>query len=363
LAAVSRTRWITRGSEGFDAVAFMAPLSGDPFYVEYYEKAVAEFAPKMNPEALATLKDLKRDIAATDGLFSPFFDLYISAGPDATLGELLSSLDHPALLKAPLRASVYWDEYGEETWKRFVQRAPILRKILIAMREAGFPEFRRAIFDATAARRIPELRRRLAAADVVAEVEYFTGRKFDPEIEIILLEFCKPHGVKVIGQKFLTGIEYDDRIAIQTAAHELLHPPVDMRGRAATAALAVLRRDTVLQRIVKEHDPAFGYSTLEGILNEDLVKSLDQVISERLGVSDDPALRFVQQDGGMHVLAAGFYGLLKQTGFARTGGNLEQWLLGAATNGLLEPASLHAAAGLVMKRDPGRLWAPPPVAS
>ena len=60
----------------------------------------------------------------------------------------------------------------------------------------------------------------------------------------------------------------------------------------------------------------------------------------------------------MHVLAAGFYGLLMQTGFASTGGNLEQWLLRATTGGLLAPPSLHAAAGLVMKRDPGRLWAP-----
>lgn len=357
----SRTRWITRGSEGFDALAFLAPLSGDPFYVRYYEKEVAEFTPRMRPEALESLRELKRQVAATDGMLSPFFYLPFSAGPDATIANLLHSLDHAAeILRPPFRASVYWEDDGEGIWRRFVERAPVLRSILVALGEAGFPEFRRDIFDPVAARRLPKLRERLASADVITEVERYTGRRFDPEIEVILLEFSKPHGVKVIGQKFLTGIEYDDRIAIQTAAHELLHPPVDMGGRAATAALAVLRQDRLLEQILAERDPQYGYGTLEALLNEDLVKALDQVISERLGVGDDPALRFARQDGGMHVLAAGFYGLLRRTGFARTGGRLEQWLFRAATGGLLAPPSLHGAAALVMKRDPGRLWTATP---
>ncbi len=353
----SRTRWVIRGSEGFDALAFLAPLSGDPFYVHYYEKAVAEFTPQMNPKALEMLRVLKREVAATDGMISPFFYLPFSAGPDATIDDLLHSLDHAArILRPPFRASVYWDDDGEGTWRRFLERAPALRSILVALRDAGFSAFRHNIFDPIAAERVPSLRQRLASADVISEVERYTGRHFDPEIEVILLEFSKPHGVKVIGQKFLTGIEYDDRIAIQTAAHELLHPPVDMHGRAAKVALAVLRNDELLQRILAERDPAYGYGTLEGLLNEDLVKSLDQVISERLGVGDDPALRFSKQDGGMHVLAAGFYGLLRQTGFARTGGNLEQWLYRVATNGMLAPPSLHGAAAIVTKRDPNRLW-------
>ena len=39
-----KTRWIVRGSEGLDALSFLSPLSGDPFYVDYYQKEVAEFA-------------------------------------------------------------------------------------------------------------------------------------------------------------------------------------------------------------------------------------------------------------------------------------------------------------------------------
>ncbi|HJS41659.1 MAG TPA: hypothetical protein VJ763_09710, partial [Sphingomicrobium sp.] len=52
--AAMKTRWIVRGSEGFDALSFLSPLSGDPFYLRYYEKEIAEFAPKMPTEAMTT---------------------------------------------------------------------------------------------------------------------------------------------------------------------------------------------------------------------------------------------------------------------------------------------------------------------
>ena len=44
-----RTKWIVRGSEGLDALSFLSPLSGDPFYLEYYKDAVAQFAPRIPP--------------------------------------------------------------------------------------------------------------------------------------------------------------------------------------------------------------------------------------------------------------------------------------------------------------------------
>jgi len=356
-AKKSRTRWIVRGSEGFDAIAFMAPLSGDPFYTRYYEKEVAQFEPRMPRDAMAALRKLKAEVAATDGLLSPSFDLALSGGPDDTLGDILHSLDNAErILRPPLRASPYWEDDGDESWRRFMSRVPVVRSILVAMRDAGFPEFRAAIFDPKASTRLSQARERLAAVDVISEAERFTGRPFDPEIEVVLLEFSNPHGIKVIGQKFLTGIGYDDKITIQTAAHEILHPPVNMRGPAAKAALAVLNEDALLRRIVAEHDPAFGYSTMAGILDEDLVKALDQVISERLGVANDPAERWTEQDDGMHVLAAGFYGLMQETGFAKTGGNLEHWLLRQAKDGSLRPPKLHDVAAKVLKRAPDRLW-------
>lgn len=356
-AQAPRTRWIVRGSEGFDALSFMSPLAGDPFYTRYYEQAVATFAPLMPADAMTALRELKAQAAGANILLSPFLDLRFSGGPDATIGDLLHSLDNAeTVLLPPFQASPYW---SEGSWAPFIAARPAIRTVLSTMRDAGFSQFREALFGPKAATRLPQLRRRLAAVDVVAEVERFTGRTLDPTVEVVLLEFCKPHGIKVIGQKFISAIDWNDDVVIRTAGHELLHPPIDMNGEAANAALAVLRRDPLLQRIVAEHDPAFGYNSLEGLFDEDLASALDQLIAERLGFARDPAERWNLVDGGMHVLSAAFYQLMRDTGYAQIGGNLERWLLDNVAAGRLEPATLHAAASRVLGRPADRLWPVP----
>ncbi|HEX7946351.1 MAG TPA: hypothetical protein VF495_16910, partial [Phenylobacterium sp.] len=129
-----------------------------------------------------------------------------------------------------------------------------------------------------------------------------------------------------------------------------------MDGAAAKAALAVLGADPLFTRIVAEHDPTFGYNSLEGVLNEDTVQALDQIIAERLGFAAPPAKRWTDSDGGMHVLAAGLYGTLKAEGYDRTGGNIERWMGAAAKSGKLAPQRLHAAAAQVLGRPVDQLW-------
>jgi hypothetical protein len=354
-ATPMKTRWVVRGSEGFDALSFLSPLSGDPFYLKHYKKEVADFAPRMPAPAMATLKALKKRAEQANILFSPFLDLRFSAGPDATIDDLLASAADPDTRLLPkYQASPYWDhEPGD--WEEFKAALPGIITVLSGLKEAGFPAFRKAIVDPQSGR-MEELRTRLAGFDPIAGAESYTGRTFDPTIEIILLQFSNPHGIKVIGQRFLSGLSYPDEIHIRTAGHEILHPPLDPKGPAFTAALKVLERDPLLTRIVKEHNPKFGYNELDGLLDEDLVEALDQLIAERSGVAKEAGKRWATHDDGMHVLAAGFYGLMKQDGYARTGGNLERWLLDKARSGALAPRSLHVAAARVIGRSADRLW-------
>ena len=114
------------------------------------------------------------------------------------------------------------------------------------------------------------------------------------------------------GQTFLQAYDYDIPTTVRIAAHEMLHPPVPLDGPAARAALGVLSKDTLITRIVKEHDPRWGYTTLDGLLNEDLCQALDQLISEALGVGRNPADRWRKSDDGIHVLAAAFYGYFRE---------------------------------------------------
>ncbi len=237
------------------------------------------------------------------GLFSPNLNTILShADRDATLDDMIAALADPESIVHPTyQAGPYWDQ---KDWDWFVRHAPETRTILEAMKTAGFPAWRRERAGAALEAGLTMLRAALPAFDIIKVEEKLTGRTFDPRIDITLLQFSKPHGIKVHGQRFLQSADYDVGLTVRIAAHELLHPPVPMDGPTALAALAVLERDPLIPRIVREHDPRFGYTTLEGVLNEDLCQALDQTVSEVLGVARNPADRWRTQDDGMHVLAA-----------------------------------------------------------
>ena len=354
--ALVKTRWIVRDSEGFDALSFLSPLSGDPFYLRYYEKEVADFAPRMPAEAMATLKALKARSEKANILLSPFLDLRFSAGSDSSIDDLLTSAADPDVRLLPrFRGSPYWGDDDGSDWNEFKAALPAIATVLRGLKEGGFAQFRKQVI-APRLGRIAELRTKLAGFDPISGAEYYTGRTFDPMIEIILLQFSNPHGIKVIGQRFLSGITYPDEIHIRTAGHEILHPPLDKKGAAWAAALKVLEGDSLIARVLKEHDPKFGYNDLDGLLDEDITEALDQLIAEKAGIAKGPRERWADHDGGMHIIAAAVYGLMRQDGYAKSGGNLEQWLSRQARSGALAPPSLHAAAARVIGRPIDRLW-------
>ena len=358
-ASPNRTRWIVRGSEGFDALSFLSPLSGDAFYLSYYKDAVERFAPRMPAQAMATLRAIKGRSEQAKILLSPFLDVRFSAGADRSIDDLLATAADPDSRILPnFRASPYWDEADTNAWSQFKAALPLVESVLRALKAADFIQFRRDIIGPKQTR-MDELRAKLEHFDPIAGAEFYTGRKFDPTIEIVLLEFCKPHGIKVIGQRFLSAIDWPDDVHIRTAGHEILHPPLDKSRPAWTTASKVLAADPLLDRILNEHDAKYGYNSLDGLFEEDLVSAIDQLIAERSGLARNPRERWNEVDDGMHVLSAALYGLMKQDGYARTGGNLEDWLLRQARSGALAPKSLHAAAARVLGRPTDQLWRSP----
>lgn len=355
-APAPRTRWDVTDSEGLDALCFLGPLSGDPFYTHNYPEELARFLPRFSAEAIGTLQQLKASAKEQGSLLGPFLCVVFSAGPSGTLADLRGSLAEAEQRLLPrFRSSPYWDD---REWAWFIEARPALTRVLDALAAADFPAFRRHFLGDRVERRVAALRQRLTGVDIIAEQERLLGRRLQPDITIHLMHFSKPHGIKVIGQRFIAHLDYSDETVIRIAAHEILHPPFDVEHPSIRHALEVLRRDPLLARIVAEHDPSFGYATLDGLFDEDTAEALDQLISERVGVARLAGERWRGADDGMHVLAAGLYGLLKADGFDRTGGAIQDWLGRAARDGRLAPDSLHPAAASVLGLPSDRLWSP-----
>ena len=109
------------------------------------------------------------------------------------------------------------------------------------------------------------MRGKLASLDTIAEQKRLLGRKFtDPTIEVILLYFSQPHGIRIQEMRFLTYIDYPDWIVIRNADHEPIHPPFNKNDARIKVVLALLSRDELLNRIVKEHDKRYGLQLAGG---------------------------------------------------------------------------------------------------
>ena len=67
--------------------------------------------------------------------------------------------------------------------------------------------------------------------------------------------------------------------------------------------------DEKLSSMVFNHNPAFGYNSFEGFIEEDWVQALEQLISEKLNVTKPAEHRWKQSDDGMHVSAVTLYSL------------------------------------------------------
>lgn len=351
-----RTVWRVHGSEGQDAIAFLGPLSGREIYTRSYAEDVALFAPRLTEEIRAEVPALwARADEDGVGLLSPNLALILShAASDATLDDVLAALENPEVTIRPtLQAGTYWNEHD---WTWFVAHAPRIRAVFAGLKAAGFGSFLQERGGATLQAGLERLRGGLATYDIIRVEEKLTGRTFEPTIDITLLQFVKPHGIKVRGQRFLQSSDYDVATTVRIAAHELLHPPVPMDGPAALATLAVLEQDPVIPGVVTNHDPRWGYTTLDGMLNEDLCQALDQMVGEALGVARNPADRWRMSDDGIHVIAAGVYGLLRQDRWNRTGGSFEVWLAEAVRRGRFAPANFHAVAADVLERPVDKLW-------
>lgn len=346
LAASSTTHWDVRTSQGFDALCALNVLSGDDYYVKQYPDEAKAFAAPPYAHAREAARELKRVIKdQAGGIVSAFLTLIFSGGPDSSLTAILESAKHPAALEASFRASPFW---SMESWDRFRRVRPAVIAAFEAMHRAGFETLWAHLLGDPKAR-VETMRTDLARYDVLGEQERLIGHPLQGgHIEVILLWFSRPHGIRIQGGRFLTNIGYPTTVVLRNATHEPLHPPFDASDPQVAAAIATLGHDPLIAGIVAKHDSSFGYNTVAGYVDEDAVQAMEQIVCERLGVAKPAAERWPDADDGMHLLAAALYHLMKDSGFAERGGTFQKWFVEQVSAGELAPREVERCARAVM---------------
>ncbi len=349
------TQWRVRSSEGLDALLLLGAASGDVMQAEEYPEEIAWTRARLSPEALAALAQLDQALRVGAGrLTGPTLVNFFSAGPSDTVAEVIASAEDPArYLRPGMEAQPDWDE---EDYTQALQFLPLVATALRSLDAAGFSQWRQQTQGAAIEEGVARVRAAVEGYDVISENQRFLARRLDPEIEILILAFCKPYGIRIKGQRFISHYSWDAGVQLRTAGHEIFHAPYDEDDWRLWARLARLRADPWMNSIVANHDPRFGYNSFEGIVNEDSTQALDQIVAERLGVSRAPRERWRQSDGGMHMLAAALYHAMKEDGYDRRGGDYSEWLSSALDRGMLTPEQVQRRAQLVVGADTVTQW-------
>jgi hypothetical protein len=335
-----RTDWRISPSFKFDTLCFLNTLTGDSYYLEYYKDEYVKFEPQLTPATRTALANLKRKIKDENrNIISAFLCLYFSATDDQTLDEMLKTLENSKRMQSNLKRTLY---YSEDGWRLYESVREDLRTILRFLKNIRFDIYWEQNILPQINRKVVEIEKDLTKHNVIAEVETQVGFALTSNtIDVYMLYYSQPHGIKITGTRFLTDVAWPFRIVLRNAVHEMMHPPFDLANdRELKDAVTLLKADTFLMDKVLNHNPAFGYNSLEGFIEEDSVQALEQVINEKLQVEIEAHKRWKENDAGMHVFAVALYNVMKEENFNKQNEPFRSFLVRMIRSGKLSPGKI-----------------------
>ena len=336
------TNWDIEPSFKYDALCFLNILTADTFYLTYYKDEYEKFKPKLTPEVTKSLSELKRKLKDENGvIISASMCLYFSAVEDSTLDQMIKTIKNPVELKSNFEKTPYYDD---ESWKLFESVEPELTSILLFLKDIDFPGYWKTNILPKVEKKISEIEPDLPKYDVIGQNEYFLGFKLPSDkITIYMLYYSQPHGIKITGMRFLTDAAWPFKIVLRNAAHEMMHPPYDYKGDdELRAAIESLWKDDFLMDKVSNHNPSFGYNTLDGLIEEDCVQTLEQLINEKFGVDVDARKRWKASDDGIHVFAVALYQAMKEDNYNDSNLLFRDYLVSKIKSGKLGPGTIKS---------------------
>jgi hypothetical protein len=335
------TDWQLKASLKYDALCLLNALSGDPYYLHYYQAEYDHFHPLFTPDEQAAFAQLKHVIKDEGhGIVSAKLALYYSAVDDETLPEMIRTAHNSAAMETALKNTSYWSADG---WQNYEAARPSMEVALRALDRVGFTTYWTANARPKIEKRIAELSPELPKYNIIPAIEGFLGFPLSSQtITVYLLAYSEPHGIRITGLRFLTHVSYPFSIVLHNAIHEPMHPPYHADDPKVREAIDLLGRDPLVIDKVQHHDPSFGYNTTAGYIEEDSVQALEQLVSEKFGVGRNACQYWREQDGGMHILAVAMYTGYKQA-YSATPVSYSQWFTHAVQNGQLRGGQLEKA--------------------
>lgn len=336
-----QTNWQIEPSLIYDSICLLNTLTADPFYLKYYKSEYEEFKKKLTGPVRNALAGLKQKIKDKNkSVISAFLCLYFSATENKTLDDMLKTIGQSDLMQKKLKKTPYYSEYS---WQLYESVREELEVIFLFLKDIQFESYWRKYILPKAYEKIRKIQKELSKYNITAEVEAHLGFKLSSHrITVYLLYFSKPHAIKITGTRFLTNVDWPFKITVRNAVHEMMHPPFNRADKKLKVAVDLLKKDKFLMDRVLNHDPAYGYNTFDGFIEEDCVHALEQIINEKLQIEIDPQKKWKETDGGMHVFAAALYSVMKKKNFPKNNEAFSDFLIRMIQTGELAPGKIKS---------------------
>jgi uncharacterized protein YcaQ len=149
----------------------MNALSGDPYYLHYYQAEFDHFNPLFTPAEQESFQHLKTIIKNGDGdIISAKLSLYFSATQDETLEQMIQTTRDSSRMRAALMETPYWSANG---WAVYEKARPHLESALKALQRVGFAQY----WDSNARRQIEKriVENRVVFADGDRRILFLRG--------------------------------------------------------------------------------------------------------------------------------------------------------------------------------------------
>lgn len=351
----AETEWDITSAPGLEAILLIGAVGGDVLQADIYTDTIAYIRNNLDPDALEAIDRLDQHLRVDNGrLTGPSLAYVLSAGSLQTIDDVIHTASNSDEIIRPALEGT--DGWSSERYEDITTHLPDVILALEGLRELDFDDWYRQEFMSDIEAGIARNREHFAGYDLISEQQKLLGRELEPRIEVLITQFNMPYGIRILGQRFIGYHSWPADIQLRVAAHEIFHPPFQRQNPDILEALSDLESDPWVQSIVENHNPAFGYNSFLGLIDEDSSQALDQIVSERLGFARDAGERWAGHDDGMHMLAAAFYHAMKEDGFDQTGGVYQDWLISAIERGLLSPDEVRRRAAEVVGAEPVQRW-------
>lgn len=337
------TRWRVETNIAYEALCFLNALVGDPFYLGYYRADYVAFSAKFTPEVRGALEALSTARGEKQLILSSVLTFMFSSKNPRTLEDAIVIAGDPAGLRRAIDAAGGAGYIPDAEWPNITRLLGAVQGVLRFLKGAGFEAYWRTTIEPGLEKRLATTQAFLERYNIIPAVESRIGFALPgDEITVYLAYFARPHGIRILGSRFIMETSVEDAEIARGAIHEMMHPPFDKNDPALWRTLEVLKRDPFMMERFDKRNPAFNYNTFEAYIEENAVRALTQVIAERMGLGVPVQTRWrSSEDGGMHVLAAALYVLLRQEAFMDGQEPFQAFLLRMIREGKLAPGKIE----------------------